>query len=178
MARHRFLRNPHSPISSCSSSFWAPPCLHCARAVVKPFLTLIPSSWHICVNSCASTTEVAIEAPEWPGCSPQHSHQGRYPGLQPNFQLGAPVLPCSSSSITVLNPSHQHYTGFVVGEKQMLSFRLSRVMLPVLLFLTALLSQQIRQASDLAIRTNPHTSVYLSVRFGHSKRLKSSAWAG
>lgn len=60
----------------------------------------------------------------------------------------------------------------------MLSFRLSRVMLPVLLFLTALLSQQIRQASDLAIRTNPHTSVYLSVRFGHSKRLKSSAWAG
>lgn len=91
MARHRFLRNPHSPISSCSSSFWAPPCLHCARAVVKPFLALIPSSRHICVNSCAGTTEVAVEAPEWPGCSPQHSHQGRYPWLQPKFQLGAPV---------------------------------------------------------------------------------------
>lgn len=123
MARQYFKKS----LVSCFQSFLlplaAPSSPLCQGSVYLTmwqslFLNLIPCSWHICVNSCADTTEVAIEGHNWPGYTQQHSYQEIYTqsySLTFNW-----VLPCPSSNITVLNNIHQNYIRIAVGEKCML----------------------------------------------------------
>lgn len=87
------------------------------------------------------------------------------------------LLLCPRSNMTVLSPSHQNHTSTAVGEKQMLSFSLYRVMLPVWLLLTALLSYRDKAGIRSGHAYRPaHICVFICA-FWAQRDTQISAWA-